>query len=352
MGEMIAINDLITREWTYFVYGSEREAKITPRDNQQPSYNREGADSEIEYGSDQFYLYDHLGNTRITYTPVDEKDNLKKSNLDNVIDYYPYGKILREYRFGSQEKYLTTQHERDEESGLDYRGARYYDSDVARFLSLDPLANKFPEWSAYNYVFGNPIRFIDPSGRSPENADGTEDPRKDEEKKTGWTESHLQLMEAFGDPNGFSGMIANSVQQNNSTVQDKFNQLIKDATNKTYSEDNIDNITSQFNGYDGMKKVSSNKFKLEAGWKMTAKGSPDYGTMTLEKTQITISHKVNGKWTKGPVDVIKVNFSDPFGFLAGSVWSGEVLNTGYVYGNKFYIKNEDDTYSNPLDLSK
>ncbi len=46
-----------------------------------------------------------------------------------------------------------------------YQDARYYDSDVARFLSLDPLANKFPAWSAYNYVVGNPIAFTDPDGR-------------------------------------------------------------------------------------------------------------------------------------------------------------------------------------------
>ena len=46
--------------------------------------------------------------------------------------------------------------------------ARYYDADIARFLSLDPLANQFPEWSAYNYVMGNPLSLIDPSGRSPE----------------------------------------------------------------------------------------------------------------------------------------------------------------------------------------
>jgi len=72
---------------------------------------------------------------------------------------------LREYVNGDKERYLTTQHERDNETGLDYRGARYYDSDVARFLSLDPLASEFPEWSDYCYVAGNPIIFIDPDGR-------------------------------------------------------------------------------------------------------------------------------------------------------------------------------------------
>jgi RHS repeat-associated protein len=80
------------------------------------------------------------------------------------MDYFPYGKILRQF-IKTPEKYVTTGHERDVETGLDYRGARFYDSDVARFLSLDPLAAEFPEWSDYNYVLGNPVMFVDPDGR-------------------------------------------------------------------------------------------------------------------------------------------------------------------------------------------
>lgn len=62
---------------------------------------------------------------------------------------------------------MTTQHERDRETGLDYRGARYYDADLGRFLSVDPLAADFAQWSPYNYVLGNPISLIDPDGRAP-----------------------------------------------------------------------------------------------------------------------------------------------------------------------------------------
>ena len=36
-----------------------------------------------------------------------------------------------------------------------------------KFLSLDPLAMEFPQWSDYNYVLGNPIRLVDPDGRAP-----------------------------------------------------------------------------------------------------------------------------------------------------------------------------------------
>ena len=48
---------------------------------------------------------------------------------------------------------------------LDY-GARWYDASLARWSAIDPLAEKFPAWSDYNYVLGNPVMLVDPDGRS------------------------------------------------------------------------------------------------------------------------------------------------------------------------------------------
>ena len=90
--------------------------------------------------------------------------------IGDAADYFPYGKVLREYVCSEAERYLTTYHERDRESGLDYRGARYYDADLGRFNSVDPLAEEFAEWSVYSYSFDNPIAFTDPDGRAPERA--------------------------------------------------------------------------------------------------------------------------------------------------------------------------------------
>jgi len=39
---------------------------------------------------------------------------------------------------------------------------------ISRWLSPDPLCEEFPSWSPYNFTMNNPIRFIDPNGKAPE----------------------------------------------------------------------------------------------------------------------------------------------------------------------------------------
>lgn len=40
-------------------------------------------------------------------------------------------------------------------------------SSASRWYSVDPLVDRFPSWSPYNFVYNNPIRFVDPDGRAP-----------------------------------------------------------------------------------------------------------------------------------------------------------------------------------------
>ncbi|MBP5548490.1 MAG: RHS repeat-associated core domain-containing protein [Bacteroidales bacterium] len=55
--------------------------------------------------------------------------------------------------------------ERDEETGYSYFGARYYDSDLSGlFLSVDPMADKYPSLSPYAYCAWNPVKLVDPDG--------------------------------------------------------------------------------------------------------------------------------------------------------------------------------------------
>ena len=81
----------------------------------------------------------------------------------------PFGETMAE-QLGSN--YYNTPYkfngkELDEETGLYYYGARYYDPRVSIWLSVDPMAEKFPNSSPYNYCLGNPINLIDPDGRYP-----------------------------------------------------------------------------------------------------------------------------------------------------------------------------------------
>ena len=55
--------------------------------------------------------------------------------------------------------------EKDYESGFHYYGARYYWSEsLTGWLSVDPMADKYPNMSPYNYCAWNPVVSIDPKG--------------------------------------------------------------------------------------------------------------------------------------------------------------------------------------------
>ena len=62
----------------------------------------------------------------------------------------------------------STGKERDSETGFSYFGARYYDSDIlTSWLSVDPMADKYPGLSPYAYCGWNPVKLVDPDGEDP-----------------------------------------------------------------------------------------------------------------------------------------------------------------------------------------
>ena len=82
---------------------------------------------------------------------------------------------IRKHTNSNNSPYKFNGKELDDETGNYYYGARYYNPKWSFWLSVDPLAEDYPEWSPYNYTLNNPIRFIDPDGRSVENF-GCDDP--------------------------------------------------------------------------------------------------------------------------------------------------------------------------------
>nr|WP_303850170.1 RHS repeat-associated core domain-containing protein [Apibacter mensalis] len=105
----------------------------------------------------QYYYHpDHLGSSRYI------------TNLDGEIvqhvEYVPFGEVFIEERNNSwNTPYLFNGKELDEETGLYYYGARYYNPRESIFLSVDPMFEK--TMTPYQYAYQNPIRFIDFDGR-------------------------------------------------------------------------------------------------------------------------------------------------------------------------------------------
>lgn len=62
--------------------------------------------------------------------------------------------------------YLFNAKEFDEETGLYYYGARYYDPRLAMWLGVDALAEKYPNMGAYAYCANNPVKLVDPDGNT------------------------------------------------------------------------------------------------------------------------------------------------------------------------------------------
>ena len=60
--------------------------------------------------------------------------------------------------------YTFSAKEKDPETGLSYFGSRYYSSDLSVWLSVDPMAAKYPSLSPYVYCADNPVKLVDPNG--------------------------------------------------------------------------------------------------------------------------------------------------------------------------------------------
>lgn len=107
-----------------------------------------------------FFIKDHLGNTRAT---LQSNGTVKQTN-----QYYPFGKRWDDMGETFKQPYLYNCKELDEMHDLswyDY-GARMYEPALGRFMTMDPMAEKYYNISPYAYCANNPIRYIDINGDS------------------------------------------------------------------------------------------------------------------------------------------------------------------------------------------
>jgi RHS repeat-associated protein len=111
----------------------------------------------------EYALTDHLGNTRVSFDT-----GTGTARQVQVDDYYPFGlDILRGSRPNPGNDYLYNKKELQTNLKLYDYGARFYDPVIARWTSVDPMAEIQRKWNPYNYALNNPVRLVDPDGMNP-----------------------------------------------------------------------------------------------------------------------------------------------------------------------------------------
>jgi len=111
-----------------------------------------------DYEKMQFYYHpDHLGSSSYI-TNLD-------GEVSQHIEYVPFGEVFIEERNNTwNTPYLFNAKEFDEETGMYYYGARYYEPRISLWMSTDPLQEKYENISPYIYCANSPIRYTDPKG--------------------------------------------------------------------------------------------------------------------------------------------------------------------------------------------
>ena len=89
--------------------------------------------------------------------------------MDQATNYYPFERSFEHVNV-AQNRYLYNGKElQDQAIGgtpfgwYDY-GARFYDPEIARWHSVDPLMEDAPDWSPFRFCFNNPVNFLDLDG--------------------------------------------------------------------------------------------------------------------------------------------------------------------------------------------
>jgi len=103
----------------------------------------------------------------------------------------------------SQKRYKYVGKERDEETGLYYYGFRYYAAWLCRFVSVDPLAGKFPFYTPYQYTGNNPVTFTDLDGRETTDNDTTGSSVNGQQNNYSQT-THTPITDANGTTTGLT----------------------------------------------------------------------------------------------------------------------------------------------------
>ena len=226
--------------------------------------------------------------------------------------------------------YLFNAKEFDEETGMYYYGARYYEPRLSLWLSIDPKEEKYSNVSTYCYVISNPLKYTDPTGME---IDMTKVRLADEQLKLSTTQSVIKdLASQTG--------LQLSLDKDNKlqyAKNDEGKPIVNKITNKKGKEIDAGSKTAR----NFLIKMIDNKTEIEVSYH--AKRTVTSGT------QIGLSFEQISNMVKGAVGVDGNTLGFGMTFLhelhhttIGGDYhdSTELFGTGPVVDNMNIIRNE------------
>lgn len=287
-----------------------------------------GNQLELEY-----FLKDHLGNTRVTFG---DPDNNGIANLLQEDHYYPFGMKhsgsfvqatpVNQYRYNGKEF-------QDELSlgWYDY-GARMYDASIGRWNGVDALAEEYLGWAPFNYVLGNPVIFIDPDGRSVLNGDTT----------VYFLDSGERPPDDGTDENTYQGDVYVVVD---GTVVGTYRgstypNSISNSNNST-NHNTVKEGTYPFNNASGHKGGTQKGLNIvnENGERETSGISPTGNELTMTLVNAHSGYSENGNYnSRGSHGCPTIHPDDADAFFDNFSWNG---NTGTSSGNMVIARGEN-----------
>ena len=179
--QLFAINTTADGVTTQYWTGTELKATdwtsqfVASNLPQHQSLLRINGDAPQQYyarnwGLKRYELNDHLGNVRATVSDrLLRLDGTLTAEVESFANYYPFGWTMPglEGNFGNY-RYGFNGMEKDDE--LSNNGSLYTslyrinDTRLGRWFSVDPLQNKFPQYSPYMSMDDNPVALNDPNG--------------------------------------------------------------------------------------------------------------------------------------------------------------------------------------------
>jgi RHS repeat-associated protein len=219
-------------------------------------------------GKKLFELTNHLGNVLATVsdkkfgtpvTGIPSQISYYTADVKSAQDYYPFGMEMpgRQYNATYPYSFNGKRDDKDAEYGWQDYGMREYDRKRAQFISVDPLTQKYPYYSPYQFGSNMPIAAIDIDGME------TSENKNESENKDSKQSAEKSLIEKLDEKLlGGAGKNHRKVELLQETIKNQAEEVLRSKSLKEQAFENL--LNSDLGSDEGkINSILYNKYEAE-----------------------------------------------------------------------------------------